>query len=118
MSRLDKIERAAKKKVKINENAMNSKAKEKLNMVAGVICHKYHGSAYSQSGHSDLYGSIYGKAFYIEGKTGNKKPTELQSEFLRRHKAEGCIVGVYYTPEEAVRIVLDGYFKPKNPLID
>ena len=110
MDRMAKIAKAAKKKVKVNENTMNSKAKEKLNEVPGVICHKYHGSSFSQSGHSDLYGSINGMAFYIEGKTGTKKPTELQKAFLEKARQENCIVGVYYTPDEAVRIVTEGYY--------
>ena len=87
---------------------MTARARELLNEIEGCVCFKYHGSPYSVAGHSDLYGTIQGSSFFLEGKMPGKKPTVLQEAFLRRVAKAGAITGVYYSPEEAVNIVFMG----------
>ncbi len=116
MSRIDEIMKAGNKKKKVNENTMNSRARTKLNEQPGVVCHKYHGSSYTVAGHSDLYGSIHGYAFYIEGKTGSNKPNKNQVSFLKKHADANCITGIYYTADEAVDIVVQGFLNKMEQL--
>lgn len=60
------------------------------------------------NGYPDLSGrrKSDGRAVYIECKVHPNKPTLEQIAFIEKAKAEHCIAGVCYTPEEALRLVL------------
>lgn len=81
----------------------------------GASCHVYHASAESEIGHSDLYGTLDGRAFYFEVKTPRWKPRSeadkvrvvRQKIFMNREKGHGARVGFVHTPEEALALLMD-----------
>jgi hypothetical protein len=57
-------------------------------------------------GFSDLLCIKDGRAYFIELKVGNNKPSKEQLNFIKQMKERyGCGAGVAYSVEEAVRIV-------------
>ena len=102
------------------ENALLNKVR--LAMKAhGASCHRYHGSAYGERGHSDLYGTIrrqgtdegsfYGVPYYLEikapGKLSTLKP--WQEAFLEEERRHGAMTGVIDSLE-ALQAFLDRVF--------
>lgn len=60
------------------------------------------------AGFPDLagYRKSDGKAVYIECKVKPNKPTEKQLAFIKAAQECGCLAGVCYTPEDAMRLVI------------
>ena len=57
-------------------------------------------------GFSDLFAVKDGKAYFIEVKTGNNKPTQEQLNFIEQMKKRGCTAGVVWSVEEVERLCL------------
>lgn len=59
------------------------------------------------AGYPDLsgYRRSDGRAVYIECKVRPNKPTAKQLEFIERARAQGCLAGVCYSPEEALSLI-------------
>lgn len=62
----------------------------------------------SSGGFPDLagYRKSDGKAVYIECKVKPNKPTEKQLAFIKAAQESGCLAGICYTPEDAMRLVI------------
>ncbi|MCI8388941.1 MAG: VRR-NUC domain-containing protein [Clostridiales bacterium] len=60
------------------------------------------------AGYPDLAGRrrCDGRAVYIECKVKPNKPTPKQQAFIDEAIKDGCIAGVCYTPEDALRLVI------------
>ena len=60
------------------------------------------------AGYPDLagYRRSDGRAVYIECKVKPNKPTPKQQEFIAEALEGGCIAGVCYSPEEALKLVI------------
>ena len=74
----------------------------------GCYAVKYHGSAYSEKGVSDLLGCRYdGKMFALEVKLPTKRDTvtKLQQYQLDLASQAGAITGVVCSIEEAIDVV-------------
>ena len=57
-------------------------------------------------GHSDMYAVKDGKIYYLEVKKPGGKPSKEQIDFISTmRKRYGCIAGVVYSVEEAVKLV-------------
>ena len=58
-------------------------------------------------GFSDLFGHRIsdGRAFYIEVKAPNGKPSASQLLFLTKLRADGAIAGICHSAEEALRLL-------------
>lgn len=61
-------------------------------------------------GFSDLFGvrKSDGKAFFIEVKNEKGKTSKYQDNFLEQMRKAGAISGVARSPEEAIKLVLEG----------
>ncbi|MBQ6712466.1 MAG: VRR-NUC domain-containing protein [Selenomonadales bacterium] len=57
-------------------------------------------------GFSDLFAVKDGRAYFIEVKTGNNKPTQEQLNFIEQMKKKGCTAGVVWSVREAERLCL------------
>ena len=88
-----------------NENQMNAKAGKELNKLPCSKFRKRLGGP-NRKGMADITGIIHGVAVEIEGKVDNEQPTPLQRKWLDDCDAAGAITGVYYSPTEAVAIVV------------
>lgn len=107
-SRMDRINNAAKKQSRPRESQLVSRAKDLINSIPRARCFKHHGNRFTEAGHSDLYGSVDGRSFYIEMKAPGGKLSELQTKFLHDMYAIGCIVGWTTDPKQAAEIVRTG----------
>jgi len=56
-------------------------------------------------GFSDLFAVKDGRAYFIEVKVKPNKPTKDQLNFIDRMRERGCVAGVAYSVEEAIKIV-------------
>lgn len=107
--RLAAINKAASKGARPpTEKSIQIKSRDMLNRMPMTICHRYQGSQGGVKGHSDLYGSHNGRAFYIEIKRPDKLNTltRIQRDFLIKQQKSGCIVGVATSPKECKDILL------------
>lgn len=61
----------------------------------------------ARKGHSDLCGCLppTGRAFYIEVKKPNAKPTTAQAAFLEQRRLDGAIVGIATNVREALLLL-------------
>lgn len=61
-------------------------------------------------GFSDLFGvrKSDGRAFFIEVKNEKGRTSKYQDNFLKQMRKNNAIVGVARSPEEAVKILLEG----------
>ena len=90
------------------ESALLARIMRALGALPGIVVRKRHGSAWGVAGDPDLYGSIHGRHFEIEVKSGDQKPTLLQQARLKQWAATGALVGVAHSVEEALRLVSPG----------
>ncbi len=77
------------------------------------------GSGYTQDGRffstglpkgfSDLFGvrRSDGRAIFIEVKKPGERPTQNQLNFIEAMKKHGAVAGICYSPEEAIKLVLE-----------
>ena len=59
------------------------------------------------AGYPDLsgYRRSDGRAVYIECKVKPNKPTPKQLEFISKAREAGCLAGICYSPEDALKLV-------------
>ena len=60
-------------------------------------------------GFSDLFGvrRSDGRAIFIEVKKPGGRPTQNQLNFIETMKKHGAVAGICYSPEEAIKLVLE-----------
>jgi len=92
----------------MKENKIVKKIRLHLEREYGATHHKYHGSAYGERGHADIYGTLpTGRAYYIEVKQpetiGGVKPEQLA--FLERERKNGALAGVAASIEDVDKIL-------------
>lgn len=86
---------------------MNADAAKEINKLPRTLCKKRHAGP-GRKGEVDLTGCSHGYRIELEGKIYPNKPTRIQKHRMKKWGSAGAIVGVYFSKEEAVEIVLQG----------
>lgn len=94
------------------ERDVVKKIKDHLTKRYGATCHKHHGSAFSETGVSDLFGTLpFGRAIYLEVKVPGKKATQWQTIWLEEERKRGAIAEVVCSVDEVDRLLAShGYY--------
>lgn len=90
------------------EKKLQAKILVKINRITGCVAFANVVTAYSPTGHPDIYGSIYGYSFWAEVKLPGKKLTRIQSAFLQHIESKGVIFDntfIWNGVEEAVEAI-------------
>jgi hypothetical protein len=89
------------------EAKMNKKAVIAICQIPMTFAYKRQAGP-GRKGQLDLTGCSHGYRIELEGKRPGNHPTSIQEMWLTRWALAGAIVGVYYSVDEAVNIVLGG----------
>jgi hypothetical protein len=98
------------------ESTLNKNVVKWLNSLPRCMAKKRAGNV-ANRGQPDITGCINGFRIELEGKIGNNKPTRLQNHWLAKWKAAGAITGVYWSLEDAKKIINDE-LKNKKTLLN
>ena len=96
----------------MKETQLNKKVADWINKLPSAYAYKRLGGV-ANKGQPDVTGCIQGYRIELEGKMPGKKPTPLQAQRLRLWADAGAITGVYYSLEEAQKIVASGLLQRK-----
>jgi len=66
------------------EKVLQARILVALRAIEGCVVFAHTASPFSPTGHSDMYGSIYGCSFWAEIKLPGKKVTAIQRAFLKQ----------------------------------
>ena len=88
------------------ETTITKKVIAALNAIPNCLVKKHHGSPF---GHTelDIYGSVAGRAVFIEVKRPGGKPTPRQVKTIERWREVGAIAGVVTSADEAIALVME-----------
>lgn len=64
------------------EKKLQAKILRKINQIPGCVAFANVVTAYSPTGHCDIYGTVYGYGFWGEVKLPGEQPTRIQQAFL------------------------------------
>jgi hypothetical protein len=81
-----------------------------MEKVYHATCHKYWGGAFSETGHSDLYGTLPGGyAYWFEVKVPGRvgRTTEPQKRFLKAEADHGAVAGVVTSLDDVDNLLKD-----------
>lgn len=91
----------------MTEKELQAKILKALNKIPSCVAFPHVASPYSPTGHSDIYGTIYGYGFWGEVKLPGKKLTKIQQAFLDQVGKESIIINtfVWNSVEQAIRAI-------------
>ncbi len=90
------------------EKKLQAKILRKINQIPGCVAFANVVTAYSPTGHCDVYGTVYGYGFWAEVKLPGEKLTKIQRAFLDQVGKEAWIGNTFVcsSVEEAVKSVV------------
>lgn len=90
------------------EKDIVKKIRDYLTKEVGATVHRTHGSAFSERGSSDLYGTLPGgRAIYLEAKVPGRLATLTPSQrtFLQREALKGAVAGAVTSVSDVVELL-------------